>query len=263
MINLYKNEKIEMKYFEFGTGNKNMIIIPGVSVQSVMESENLIVDAYKLFNDDFKVYVFDRINNMPNYYSIFDMADDMIEVIDGLNLKDIYLFGTSQGGMIAQLIAIKRPYLIVKLNINSTTSFVNSKTIKIFDKIISLALANKLDKMLDLFCQVVYSDESYIQLKDSLNAYSKSLTKEDIERFIIECKALNGFDISDKIQCIKTKTLIICSKDDKLIDYTDSLLLNDKIKNSEIIIYENYGHVVYDEAPDIKSKIYDFFMSAI
>ena len=155
MINLYKDNKIEMNYFTFGNGNKNMIIIPGVSVQSVMKSEDLIVDAYKLFNKEFTVYVFDRINNMKKNYNIFDMADDMISVIDGLKLNDIYLFGTSQGGMIALIIAIKRPDLIKKLNINSSTASVSDKSYKIFEELINLTLDNKIKEMLDSFSKII------------------------------------------------------------------------------------------------------------
>ncbi len=260
MINLYKDNKIEMNYFTFGNGNKNMIIIPGVSVQSVMKSEDLIVDAYKLFNKEFTVYVFDRINNMKKNYNIFDMADDMISVIDGLKLNDIYLFGTSQGGMIALIIAIKRPDLIKKLNINSSTASVSDKSYKIFEELINLTLDNKIKEMLDSFSKIIYSKESYELIKNTLDDFAKVLTKDDIERFIIEAEALKNFNILDKVSSILVDTLIICSKDDKLINYNDSLLLNKLIKNSEIIIYEKYGHVVYDEAPDIKQKIYDFFL---
>ena len=39
MINKVTVDNLEMEYFKFGNGNKNMIILPGVSIKSVMESE--------------------------------------------------------------------------------------------------------------------------------------------------------------------------------------------------------------------------------
>ena len=61
MILNIKAKNIDMNYFKFGNGKKNMIILPGVSIKSVMESEKLVIEAYKIFSNDFTVYVFDRI----------------------------------------------------------------------------------------------------------------------------------------------------------------------------------------------------------
>ena len=37
---------------------------------------------------------------VPSVYSIYDMAEDTVKVLKQLKLKDISLFGTSQGGML-------------------------------------------------------------------------------------------------------------------------------------------------------------------
>lgn len=260
MIEVFKNDKLEMEYLKFGKGNKNMIIIPGVSISSVMNYKDAVISAYKKFENDFSIYLFDRKRNMTEGYSVFDMAVDMIEVLDGLNLKDLYILGTSQGGMISLIISIKRPDLVKKLNVNSTTFKVTKEYYSLFDKLIKYANDNKIDELLDILFKALYSKELYDSIKDSIPVIAKSLTKEDIERFIIQSKALESFDISNDIQKIKADTFIVAAKPDQIFDYNDSIILNKEIKNSELYIYENYGHVVYDEALDFKDKLYNFYM---
>lgn len=52
--------KTEMDYAIFGRGEKNFVILPGLSVHSVMGAADAIANAYKMFCEEFTVYVFDR-----------------------------------------------------------------------------------------------------------------------------------------------------------------------------------------------------------
>lgn len=260
MINNIKIDNFEMRYFKFGHGTKNMVIIPGVNMNSVMKLENLIIDAYNIFESDFSVYVFDRITKMEKSYDVYDMASDLIKALDYLKLDNLYLFGTSQGGMIAEVIAIKRPDLIYKLNINSTVGYVDNNEYKIFNNLINLCNENKIYDAVDLLAQNIYSANLYNNIKNTLNDYAKSLSKLDINNFIVECEALNNFNVLNDLSNIKCSTLIIASKKDKIFDYHKSIELNDKIKNSRLYLYDDYSHTVYDEATDFKKIVYDFFM---
>ena len=53
--------------------------------------------------------------------------------------------------------------------------------------------------------------------------------------------------------------MILGSLKDKIISKEDLLFLNENIVNSEIYLYDDYSHAVYDEAVDIKERILDFF----
>ena len=95
-----------MDYFSFGRGKKTFVILPGLSIQSVMGAAGAVEAGYAAFSEDFTVYVFDRRLDLPPVYRIEDMARDTAEAMRALSLSDVYLFGASQGGMIAQVIAI-------------------------------------------------------------------------------------------------------------------------------------------------------------
>ena len=56
-------------------------------------------------------------------YTLYDMGDDVIALMDTLNIEYAHVMGASMGGMIAQIIAAKHPELFLSLiSIMSTTS---------------------------------------------------------------------------------------------------------------------------------------------
>ena len=108
-MNTVKTDLFEMDYMKFGHGNRILVIIPGLSVQSVLLSADAIEEAYQMFTDDYTVYLFDRRKDLPDVYSVHDMAEDTAAAFNVLGLDQVYLFGVSQGGMISLNIAIDHP----------------------------------------------------------------------------------------------------------------------------------------------------------
>ena len=58
---------------------------------------------YRGFAAAYQVYVFSRINELPENHTTRDMATDIAEAMDVLGLT-VAVIGISQGGMIAQRI---------------------------------------------------------------------------------------------------------------------------------------------------------------
>lgn len=247
---------LEMRYFKFGTGNKNIIIIPGLSILSVMDSKAAIINQYKKFMDKYTIYVFDRIEDIKEGYSIYDMADDMISVLDYLKLKDLYVFSTSQGGMISQVIAIKRPNLFKKMILGGSAPCVPLESKKMFSKWIDYAKNKSHEELMLEFASDVYSSEFFNKYKRAFIEMSKYITDYHINRYIICTNSLLDFDVRDKFRNIKCDILSITSKDDKVFDYKLFYEYKDMIKIEE---YEHGSHAVYDEDPAYLDRIYTFF----
>ena len=75
-----------MDFFKFGRGRKTLVILPGLSVQSVMLSADAIEKAYCSLENDFTIYVFDRRKELPPVYSIDDMANDTAEAMSAAGI---------------------------------------------------------------------------------------------------------------------------------------------------------------------------------
>lgn len=112
-----KIDDTDMDYISFGNGNKSLVIIPGLgdALKAVKGSAVTFALMYKLFAKDYKVYVFSRKNKLKQDCSTRDMATDLADVMNQLNITKAFVLGVSQGGMIAQYLAIDYPELVEKL----------------------------------------------------------------------------------------------------------------------------------------------------
>ena len=57
-------DSFSMDYFCFGKGDQPLVILPGLSIQSVMGAADAIAQAYRSLEDFFTIYVFDRRRNI-------------------------------------------------------------------------------------------------------------------------------------------------------------------------------------------------------
>lgn len=107
----------EMSYAAFGSGNKVLILLPGLSdgLTTVKGKALLLAAPYKLFLKEYTVFMFSRKNHLPDSYSIREMADDQAEAMRRLGIRKAAVLGVSEGGMIAQYLAIDHAELVEKL----------------------------------------------------------------------------------------------------------------------------------------------------
>ena len=78
------------------------------------------------------------------------------------------------------------------------------------------------------------------------------------ERFIIMGKACIYHDAYEKLDKIQAETLIIGGELDRTVGAKASYELAEKIKNSTLKMYPQYGHALYDEAKDFNQTVVEF-----
>ena len=117
-----------MDYVTFGKGKKPLLIVPGLGdgLQTVKGMAQMLALTYREFAKVYKVYVFSRINELPENYTTRNMAADVAEAMEALNLDAAYVIGISQGGMIAQWLAANFPEKVEKLVLAVTTAKLNN-----------------------------------------------------------------------------------------------------------------------------------------
>jgi len=256
-----KTNQLVMDFCKFGRGKGTIVIIPGLSVQSVMPAAEDIAKAYDILTDDYTLYVFDRRKDQVETYSIADMARDTASAMKSLGLEKASVFGASQGGMIAMSMAIMYPHLVEKLVLASTSSSVNKKGFRTVNNWIDLAKAGDAEALYHAFGKAIYPETVYNQSKDLLSQAASTVTKQDLDHFIVMAQAIDGFDITADLYKITCPVMIIGSSDDAVLGSEASKIIRDNLKNSsdcELFMYDGYGHAVYDLAPDFHKRVYNF-----
>ena len=247
-----------MDYFSFGSGSVPFVMLPGIYTKPITTLSLAVAAAYKDFAEHFTVYVFDRRTQLPEGYTIKDTAADTSAVLDELGIKTACVFGVSMGGMTAQVLAVNRPDLVGKLILSSTSSRISPQTAEKLSEFITLAQSGDSDAMSLAFAKAVYTPSFFETYKDAIIMSLGGSTKADIDRFVTLTKAIKNFDIFDELDRIKCPTLVIGAGEDRLLGVQASRDIAEKT-GSELFVYEGYGHCAYDEAPDYKERILEFF----
>ena len=251
-----------MQYFRFGAGARTLVILPGLSVQSVMGSAEAVAAAYAPMTEDYTIYVFDRREILPEIYTVPDMARDTAEAMLALGLKDVYLFGASQGGMMALVIAIEYPALVKKLVLGSSSAHVQPEQFRVIERWIALAEANDPVGLYLAFGEEIYPPAVFEQFREALVAAGKTVTEAELRRFITLAKGIEGFDVSERVAEIQCPVLAIGVYEDAVLDADATMEIAEKLDprpDFRLYLYMGYGHAAFDTAPDYRERIKRFF----
>lgn len=263
-----KNSKIEFQndtinYVTFGFGKKNLLLIPGLNTETIKGKALQLAFFYRIFLREYKVFIFDHKEHIDEDYDISDMVKGIVYCIKKLNLNKIDVVGVSQGGMIAQLLAINYPDFVEKLVLVATTSRNNPTQNKVVNKWIDLAENGKSQELQKNMLEAVYS-KKYLKNNKWLSILVRILFKpkpNELKRFIILAKSCLKFDVHEKLEKIQSKTLVIGAELDQVIPIKFSNEIADKI-DCQKIIFKNSGHAVHQEVPEFNRTVLNFLTSS-
>lgn len=252
-------QDVEMDYITFGKGAKPLIMIQGLNTRGIKGSADSLAYMYRIFAKDYKVYLFDRRKNIKENVAVRELAADIAMAMDYLHITNAYVFGVSQGGMIAQYLAIDRPDLVNKMVLAVTLSKNNDIVETVIKDWIEMVKQEKIKELVADMAMKMYSD-SYVKRYQPFMPLLTVLQKpKDVPRFIAlakSCLTCNTYDELDKIQC---PVFVIGGMQDKVVGSKASVELAEKL-GCEIYMYEALGHAAYEEAKDFNQKVYDFLI---
>ena len=255
-------ENTSMDYISFGIGHKHLIMIPGLGegLTTVKGTAIPMALMYRKLAKDFRVHVFSRRTEMPASFSTRDMAEDVYYAMQQLGISSANIIGVSLGGMIVQHLAIDHPEAVEKLILCVTLPCPNP------------TLVSCLSAWSDM---AKYSNFKGILIDTALNSYTDSYLRKSLwfyklfaglfrsqhkDRFITMADAGIKHTALSGLEHISCPTLIIGGRQDKIVTGEASEHLHRLIPKSELLMYEEYGHGLYEEAPDFLQKVKEFFI---
>ena len=250
-----------MNYFRFGQGAQTLVILPGLSVQSVMGFADAAAESYRILADDYTVFVLDRRNELPDAYSVPEMARDTAAALRALGLSRVDLFGASQGGMIAMTLAIAHPELVRKLVLGSTAARMEDARFRTVEEWIRLARAGRSEELYLAFGEAVYPRSVFDASRELLSRAAKTVTDEELRRFVVLAEGMRHFDVVADLEKIACPVLVLGSADDRVLGTGASVQLAERLSRrgaAVLHLYDGYGHAAYDTAPDYKERILRF-----
>ncbi len=270
LLNNAKNGSVPVRnstmyYASFGRGEKALIVLPGLSdgLSTVKGKAALLAPPFKAFYKDYTVYVFSRRNSLPAGTSIRDMAADQAEAMERLGIKKAAVMGVSQGGMIAQWLALDRPDLVEALVLAVTAPNANDPVRECVGRWLGFAEQGNHKQLMIDTAEMSYSPaylEKYRRFYPVLGRMGKPA---EYGRFRANAEAILAFDASGEIGKIACPTLILGGEEDRIVGAQASRELHERIRGSELHLYPGLGHAAYEEARDFYERVYEFLDTSL
>ncbi len=254
----YNNTSID--YISFGNGGKNLIMIRGLGegLRTVKGTALPFSFIYHRLVKLYRVYVFSRPNSLTEGCSTKTMAEDIIAGMDALGIKTASVIGISLGGMIAQQLAINHPERVEKLVLTVTLPRPNETERAVIGRWVELAHAGDYKGIMMDTAANSYSDKYWRRAKPMYSLISSFGRPKSYDRFLKMANACVTHDAYDELPLIKCPTLIIGGKRDKIVTGEASVEMSERIAGSELYMYEEYRHGLYEEAGDFIDRVTAF-----
>ncbi|MCO4822600.1 MAG: alpha/beta hydrolase [Flavobacteriaceae bacterium] len=198
-----------------------------------------------------------------NYtYTMKDMVDDAMAVLDQNGISKAHLVGYSMGGYIAQRIAIEYPNRVLSLTSLSSTADFNDNHPEYNwtpPAVIKLAIRNALLKddksLLKLYFKVLYDVNGNDTYHMELKLLGEQVLYEQHKRRGVNKDAgiHQGFAIKNaesnyaELDKLKMATLIVHGKKDPILSFELAKKYSEKIENSKKIWINEAGHLITND----------------
>ena len=259
IVNKYVLEKLgNIKYVKIGNGPRPMVMLPGLALKSTLGSADIIEENYREFAD-YSIYLFDDRDNIEKGYTIRERAGDVAAEMKTLHLKSACVFGASMGGMVGQYLAIDHPDLVGRLVISATAPGMNDIARKVVTEWRDLAAAGRVSELVSRSIREIYSENTIKQWGEALEKGIGHVSEDELAKYVMLADAILGFDCREELGRIKCRTLVMCSEGDRVLGVKGGMEIAAGTGCDMHVYGPEYGHGFYDEAPDHKRRILNFF----
>lgn len=247
-------------YIRFGSGERTLIMLPGVGdgLKTVKGMALPFALLYRSLAAEFTVYVFSRRRILSADMTTREMADDVSLAMDMLGLSWAAVVGVSQGGMIAQWLAIDHPEKVEKLVLTVTLSRPNTVVREVVAGWLEMADHDDYKGIMADTAERSYSEKRLKMARAEYGLLGSVGKPKSFERFRIQaasCVTHDTYDLLEKISC---PTLVIGGKKDRIVTGQASIEMAERIPGCRLLMYEGLGHGLYEEAPDFLKIVADF-----
>lgn len=187
-----------------------------------------------------------------------DFVDDTLFLLDILAMKRCVVVGLSIGGMIAQVMAVRRPELIEKLILCDTRFKIG--TPQFWNDRIAAVAAGNLSGISEGVMLRWFSQSFVKNFPEKVAGYRIMLERISPPGYIRACEALRDADLSEVAPKITAPTLCIVGREDKSTTPEEVESLSKLIKNSRYVVIEDSAHIPCVDNPAILTKLITDFV---
>lgn len=195
-------------------------------------------------------------------FSLDDIIDDAIYVLDDLGIEKVDVIGEALGGTLALGLAKRHPNRVNKLCVNGVVSKRDLKRITQFKSWFDILKNEGVERLVDAIMPDMFYEEWAKKHQDKVFYVKKQLIEARTQEGVIklfQSAAKYRFTVSD-FATIEAPVLIIAAKFDTIVPREHAYNLQNLISNAQLVEFES-GHAVSKECPEQMLELFKEFIA--
>jgi 3-oxoadipate enol-lactonase len=178
------------------------------------------------------------------HYSLEQMADDAISVLDAAGVDRAHVVGASMGGAISQIVALKHPDRVRSLTLACTACRNHPWRVELLTSWATRASERGMGAMTREAARWVIGPRSFRRLLPAFGWLGPLAMGRPTHAFVAQVRAILATDetMADQLSTITVPALIMVGGQDILTPRGDSEELADRLPNAELVVISGAAH---------------------
>ena len=183
----------------------------------------------------------------PGPYSIAQLADDAVGLLDALKIEKVHFMGLSIGGMIGQQLGARYPERILSLSLCNTASEMPPRSL--WEDRFQTARSQGLTGLVDGTIGRWFTAPFVERAPQDIEKVRQMILATNVEGYIGCGSAVRDMAQSTMLLKIKAPTLVLSGRHDPACTVDQGIVLNRLIDGSQMVIIEDAAHLSNIEQP--------------
>lgn len=216
----------------------------------------LLLPYFRIIRYDTRGHGQSEVTTSP--YTVAQLGQDIIDLLDQLNLGKIHFCGLSMGGQIGQWLGIHHPNRLNKLILCNTAAQIG--TAKAWNDRIKLIKQNGLSAIWERTQKVWFTDTYIKDNAPKINELESMFLGNDSLGYSNCCAAVRDADFRNNLEKIKTKTLVIAGEEDPATTVEDAKFLVNNIPDAGLTVLSARHIPAIEQAELFAESLIDFLV---
>ena len=190
--------------------------------------------------------------------TISELANDVIQLMDKLNIEAAYFCGLSMGGLIGQYLGINHPNRFKKIVISNTGAKIGDD--ERWNGRIGTISKNGMQAIVDDTMERWFTEEFRSQNSERVAQTKAMFLRSNVDGYSNCCCAIRDADFREKLQSLSVEALVITGDEDPVTNVEQAEFLVSKIPNARLKVL-HARHLAAAELPkEYAAVLIDFLV---
>jgi 3-oxoadipate enol-lactonase len=261
-VAIARSGEVDLYYESTGADGAPVLLVMGLGMTATGWWRTVPVLAARLRVLSFDNRGVGRSARPPGPYTVAQLADDAMAVLDAAGERTAHVYGVSLGGMIAQEIALRHPDRVRRLVLGATTAggprarYPDRATLAFFERRGQMPAE-----------EAVWASVPYNYAARTRSESAQRIAEDIAQRlrfpiepgpYMAQLAAAIGHDAYGRLGAIRAPTLVVHGAEDRMVHPDNARLLADAIPGAELRLWPRTGHLLFTDEPAVDRDVLSF-----